>query len=59
MAMDKKITLVGFGTFQAKERAARKGRNPRTGDEIDIPASKAPTFSASKTLKNQINGIEE
>ena len=59
MALEKKITLVGFGTFQAKERAARKGRNPKTGEEIDIPAVKAPTFSASKTLKNLINGVEE
>lgn len=58
MALEKKITLVGFGTFQAKDRAARKGRNPRTGEEIDIPASKAPTFSASKALKNFVNGIE-
>ncbi|CAB9521675.1 DNA-binding protein HU [Seminavis robusta] len=59
MALGKKITLMGFGTFQAKERAARKGRNPRTGEEIDIPAAKAPTFSASKALKNLVNGIED
>ena len=59
MSLDKKITLVGFGTFQAKQRAARKGRNPRTGEEIDIPAAKAPTFSASKALKNLVNGMAE
>lgn len=59
MAEGKKITLVGFGTFQAKERAARKGRNPRTGEEIDIAAAMAPTFTASKSLKGFVNGIEE
>lgn len=59
MILDKKITLVGFGTFQAKARAARKGRNPRTGEELDIPASKLPSFTASKSLKNRVNGREE
>lgn len=59
MTLAKKVTLVGFGTFQAKARAARKGRNPRTGEEIDIPASKAPTFTAAKALKNFVNGREE
>ena len=56
MCMEKKVTLVGFGTFQVKERAARKGRNPQTGEEIDIAASKSPTFSASKALKDKVNG---
>lgn len=59
MILDKKITLVGFGTFQAKQRAARKGRNPRTGEELDIPASKLPSFTAAKSLKNKVNGKEE
>lgn len=59
MAQDKKIALVGFGTFQAKPRAARTGRNPRTGEPIDIPASKAPSFTASKALKAYVNGLED
>ncbi|MBI5050119.1 MAG: HU family DNA-binding protein [Nitrospirae bacterium] len=46
-----KVTLVGFGTFSTVKRKARKGRNPRTGQEIKIPASKAPKFSAGKALK--------
>jgi DNA-binding protein HU-beta len=58
MALDKKITLMGFGSFQAKERAARTGRNPRTGEPIDIPAMKAPTFTAAKALKDFVNGKE-
>ena len=51
-----KVQLVGFGTFEVNERAARKGRNPMTGEEIDIPASKYPAFSASKALKDRVNG---
>ncbi len=50
------VTLYGFGTFSVASRAARKGRNPQTGAEVDIPASKAPKFSASKLLKTAING---
>lgn len=49
-----KVTLVGFGTFQVKERAAREGRNPKTGAQIAIPAKKAPAFSAGKTLKDAV-----
>ncbi|MEO5373521.1 MAG: HU family DNA-binding protein [Alphaproteobacteria bacterium] len=49
------IRLVGFGTFNVSERAASKGRNPRTGEEIDIPASKQPKFKAGKGLKDAIN----
>ena len=49
-----KVTIPGFGSFQVTERAARKGRNPQTGAEINIPASKAPRFSAGKTLKDSI-----
>lgn len=45
------VNLVGFGTFSVKERAARKGRNPKTGQEIDIAASKVPDFKAGKKLK--------
>lgn len=49
------VALVGFGTFAVKDRAARKGRNPRTGAEIDIPASKVPGFKAGKALKDAVN----
>lgn len=50
-----KIQLVGFGTFEVSERAARTGRNPQTGKEMTIPASKAPKFKAGKALKDSIN----
>lgn len=50
-----KIQLVGFGTFEVSERAERVGRNPQTGDEMKIPASKAPKFKAGKALKDMIN----
>lgn len=50
-----KIQLVGFGTFEVSERAARTGKNPQTGAEIKIPASKAPKFKAGKALKDAIN----
>jgi DNA-binding protein HU-beta len=49
-----KVTLVGFGTFAVTKRKARKGRNPRTGDEIKIPATKVPKFTAGKTLKDAV-----
>ncbi len=49
------IQLVGFGTFSVKKRKARKGRNPRTGEEIKIKASKAPHFSPGKALKDRVN----
>jgi DNA-binding protein HU-beta len=50
-----KIQLVGFGTFEISERAARTGRNPQTGNEMTIPASKAPKFKAGKALKDSVN----
>ena len=50
-----KIQLVGFGTFEVSERAARTGRNPQTGAEMKIPASQAPKFKAGKALKDAIN----
>ena len=50
-----KIQLVGFGTFEVSERAARTGRNPQTGAEMTIPASKAPKFKAGKALKDAVN----
>jgi DNA-binding protein HU-beta len=49
-----RITLVGFGTFSVSKRKARKGRNPRTGDVISIPARKTPKFTAGKAFKNAI-----
>ena len=50
-----KVQLVGFGTFEVSERAARTGRNPQTGEEMTIPASKAPKFKAGKALKDLMN----
>ena len=49
-----KVTLVGFGTFNAKKREAHMGRNPQTGEEIQIPASKVPGFKAGKALKEAV-----
>ncbi|MFS1512338.1 HU family DNA-binding protein [Chengkuizengella sp. SCS-71B] len=50
-----KVQLVGFGNFEVRERSARKGRNPQTGEEIDIAASKVPAFKPGKALKEGIN----
>ena len=50
-----KVQLVGFGSFEVTQRAARKGRNPQTKEEIKIPASKAPVFRAGKALKDLVN----
>ena len=50
-----KVQLVGFGTFEVGKRAARTGRNPQTGEEIKIKASKAPKFKAGKALKDAVN----
>jgi DNA-binding protein HU-beta len=50
-----KVQLVGFGSFEVRKRAARKGRNPQTGEEIKIPAAKAPVFKAGKALKDKVN----
>ncbi|MEE9492455.1 MAG: HU family DNA-binding protein [Gammaproteobacteria bacterium] len=49
------VSLVGFGTFEVRERAARAGRNPRTGETIQIKASKAPGFKAGKAFKDALN----
>ncbi|QSX23769.1 HU family DNA-binding protein [Priestia megaterium] len=51
LAKEEKIQLIGFGTFEVRERAARTGRNPQTGEEMTIPASKVPTFKPGKELK--------
>ena len=48
------VTLIGFGAFKVAQRKARKGRNPKTGEEIDIKASKAPKFTAGKALKEAV-----
>jgi DNA-binding protein HU-beta len=50
-----KVQLVGFGTFETRERAARVGRNPRTKEEIQIPASKVPVFKVGKEFKDIVN----
>ena len=50
-----KVQVVGFGSFEVKERPARTARNPRTGEEIEIEASKAPVFKAGKALKDAVN----
>ncbi|PWA12379.1 DNA-binding protein [Pueribacillus theae] len=49
-----KVQLIGFGNFEVRERAARKGRNPQTGEEIDIAASKVPAFKPGKALKDAV-----
>lgn len=49
------VNLIGFGKFSVKSRAARKGRNPRTGEEIQLPAKKSPHFTAGKSLKQAVN----
>ena len=51
-----KVQLIGFGTFEVKDVAAREGRNPKTLEVIEIPACKKPAFSASKALKEAVNG---
>ena len=51
-----KVTLVGFGTFQAKERSAREGRNPKTGEILQIAAAIVPSFKVGKGLKDAVNG---
>ena len=55
LAQGEKVQLVGFGSFEVKTRAARVGRNPRTKEEIEIPASKLPVFKAGKALKDTVS----
>ncbi len=55
LAEGDKVQLVGFGTFEVRERSARKGRNPQTGQLIDIPASKVPAFKGGKMLKEAVD----
>ncbi|MCK9222771.1 MAG: HU family DNA-binding protein [Limnochordia bacterium] len=54
LAKGEKVQLVGFGSFEVRERAARKGRNPRTGEEIDIESRQVPVFRAGKALKDAV-----
>jgi len=54
LSREEKVTLVGFGTFQVMERKARKGRNPRTGEGIQIPAKMIPKFKAGKSLREVV-----
>jgi DNA-binding protein HU-beta len=55
VSQDKRINLSGFGTFKLSQRSARKGRNPQTGEEIQIKASKSVSFTAAKALKEKLN----
>lgn len=55
LSNDEKVVLIGFGTFEVRERAARVGRNPATGEEIKIAASKTPAFKAGKKFKDAVN----
>ena len=55
LANGDKVQLVGFGTFEIRERAARKGRNPQTGEEISIAAAKVPVFKAGKALRDAVS----
>ncbi|HBX23932.1 MAG TPA: HU family DNA-binding protein [Desulfotomaculum sp.] len=55
LANSDKVQLVGFGTFEIRERAARKGRNPQTGEEINIAAAKVPVFKAGKALRDAVS----
>ena len=55
LAKEEKVQVIGFGTFEVKAREARTGRNPQTGAEIKIPASKNPVFKAGKALKDCVN----
>jgi DNA-binding protein HU-beta len=54
VSSDQKVTLVGFGSFEARQRKAREGRNPKTGDKMKIPATTVPAFSAGKLFKEKV-----
>lgn len=56
LAKGDKISLVGFGTFEVRERGAREGKNPRTGEKLTIAACKVPAFKPDKALKDKVNG---
>ncbi len=54
LAREERVTLIGFGTFQVVNRKARKGRNPQTGEELQIPAKKVPKFKGGKSLREAV-----
>lgn len=54
-----KVTLVGFGSFESRERKAREGRNPKTGEKMDIPATKVPAFSAGKQFREKVGPADD
>ena len=56
LARDEPVAIAGFGTFFTRTRAPRRGRNPRTGESLDIPASTTPAFKASKKLRDTVSG---
>ena len=56
LAGEERVQIIGFGTFEVRERAARKGRNPQTGEEIQIAATKVPAFKAGKSLRDAVRG---
>lgn len=56
MARHEKVQLIGFGNFEVRHRAARKGRNPQTGEEMEIPATDVPAFKPGKSLKDAVKG---
>lgn len=55
LAKGEEVRFIGFGSFEVKERVKRKGRNPQTGEEIEIPAAKVPVFKCGKLLKSAVN----
>jgi DNA-binding protein HU-beta len=55
MAEGDKVQLIGFGTFETRERSAKTAKNPRTGETVEVPACKAPAFKAGKALKELVN----
>ena len=59
LATGGKVQVIGFGTFEIRERAAREGRNPQSGEVITIAASKSPAFKAGKGLKEQVNAVPQ
>lgn len=59
VAKGKKVTLIGFGTFEPRKRAARIGRNPQTGKELKIAAKTVPAFSAGKKFKDMVGGVKK
>ncbi|MDC5354794.1 HU family DNA-binding protein [Acinetobacter baumannii] len=59
LAAGEDVALIGFGTFSVKDRAARTGRNPKTGEELQIAAAKVPSFKAGKALKEAVNNNDE